>query len=463
MTVAVAAQTRRAPGRVPLLWGLSAYIWLLPLHILLIAFLFGALGWPTPIVRAIAAWKEALIAVLAVLAVARFASGAGPRIAIRWLDLAVAGLVGLGLAYLVGAAVWFDAGLPVRAQLYGFRDAAFVSLLYFVGRATPGAAESPRYLRALFLIGVLTSVVAIVERLLVGPELLVLLGAARYVQEFLGATAHTTGNVYGLPDNYWTLIGDRLVRRVGSTYLSAQGFAIPFLIIMPAATLWVTAAARRGARLAVAGYGLLWLALLLTVTRMTIVACLVQAGVILAARKRWGPLVGGGIAVVVGFLALVVAIPGLPVFVWDTLTWQTGSSLSHLEDWREGLENLVRYPLGVGLGAADQTAVRFGVTPFASDNQYLRFAVELGVAGLALSIAILAGAAAAGVRAWRGTGPVAVRDSGLLVAVTALGVAINASTASVFNSQLLAYVFFWLAGSVASAAPTGRAAEPSGP
>ena len=51
----------------------------------------------------------------------------------------------------------------------------------------------------------------ILERMLVTPGLLVLLGVSRYVQDFLGAPAITAGNTYGLPDNYWTEIGDQLV------------------------------------------------------------------------------------------------------------------------------------------------------------------------------------------------------------------------------------------------------------
>ena len=451
MTPTVRAIPFRVPRRVPIVWGLSAYIWLLPLHILIIAVLFGALGWSTALVRVIAAWKEALIAVLVALAIIRLATGAGPTIAIRWLDLVIAGLIALALGYLVAAGVWFDEGLPILAQLYGFRDAAFVMLLYFVGRATPEAATSPRFLRGLFAVGVITSIIAIVERLLVTPELLIVLGAARYVQEFIGAAVTTRGNLYGLPDNYWTQLGSHLVVRAGSTYLSGQGFAIPFLLIMPAATLFITAPERARPRLAWPGYAVVWIGLLLTLTRMTIAACLVQTIIILGMRRRWSTLVWIGVIAALGTFILVAAVPGLAAFAWDTLTWQTGSSLSHLQDWRVGLENFQYHPLGVGLGATELTAWRFGITPLAGDNQYLRYALELGIVGLALHLLILAGAVTTGVEAWRNTRSGTVQDSGLLVAITAVGVAINGWTAAVFNATLLTYVFFWLLGSVTSA------------
>ena len=451
MTTAVRALPFRIPGRVPLVWGLSAYIWLLPIHILVIAVLFGALGWPTALVRTIAAWKEALIALLVALAIVRFAMGTGPTIAVRWLDLAVAGLIAVAFGYLVAANLWFDEGLPALAQLYGFRDAAFVTLLYFVGRATPEAATTSRFLRALFAVGIVTSVIAIVERIFATPELLIVLGTARYVQEFIGAVATTRGNLYGLPDNYWTQLGSHLVLRAGSTYLSGQGFAIPFLLIIPAATLIVTASDRSRPLLAWLGYGIVWVGLLLTITRMTILACLLQALIIIAMRRRWSTLVATGVGGAVATLLLMVAVPGLASFVVDTLTWQTGSSGSHLHDWREGLENFGQHPLGVGLGATEVTAWRFGLTPLAGDNQYLRYALELGIVGVTLHLIMLLGAVTTGLRAWWRGRSDSVRDTGLLVAATAVGIAINGWTAAVFNAMLLSYVFFWLLGSVATA------------
>ena len=53
-TVPVAAPAGRG-----LTWGLWAFIWLLPFHIVAIAALFGIVGLPLLVVRGIAAWKEA--------------------------------------------------------------------------------------------------------------------------------------------------------------------------------------------------------------------------------------------------------------------------------------------------------------------------------------------------------------------------------------------------------------------
>lgn len=439
--------------------GLFVFIWLLPLHILVMAFLFGALRWPGPVVRVVAAWKELLIALLFGLTLVQAVRGGRSPSAVRWLDLAVAALVMLAFCYLLGADVWFDTGLPAGAQLYGLRDTAFVSLLYFVGRATPGVTQDARVLRALFIVGVVTSAIAVLERIFVSPADLVVLGASRYVQDFLGASALTTGNVYGLPDNYWTQIGSHVLRRVGSTYLSAQGFAIPFLIVLPAATLWLFSAGRRRI-LAWAGYALLWAALLLTITRATILACAVQTLIIAGLKRRWGVAVTLVAAAACGFALALVLFPGFADFIWQTITWQTGSSRSHLQDWSRAFDNMIRYPLGAGLGTTDQNAVRFGLKPLAADNEYFQFALQLGLGGLLLHVAILAGILAAGWRAWRTAPREEGRSYGLLVAMTAVGIAINAMTATVSSSMMLAYVFLWLAGAVVTGLERGPAVAP---
>jgi len=228
-----------------------------------------------------------------------------------------------GFAFAASTA-WFGVSLPISARLYGLRDAVYFSLLYFVGRATPDVVRDERVLKALFFVGLITSGVAVLERLFVTPAMLVLLGTAEYFQDFLGVALFTAGNPYGLPINYSVMIGDHLVQRAGSTYLSSQGFAIPFLIIVPAATAWLLAK-RRGAA-AWLGYAVLWLGLFLSITRMTIVTCLLQALVVAATRRRWGLIVGVGATCLVAFGGAMLVVPELATYVGETLMRVAGGS-----------------------------------------------------------------------------------------------------------------------------------------
>lgn len=448
MTDVSVAPLRATPSRSRLAPGLLLFVWLLPFHIVVMAWLFGGLGLPGPLVRVTAAWKETLIAALVVVMLFRVVLGRGDRSPVQGLDIAVFGLGLVALLYLLGAGSWFGLELPVGARLYGLRDAVYFSLLYFVGRATPEVIRDQRVLKALFIVGVVTSGLAVLERLFVTPQMLVVLGTAEYFQDFLGATLFTADSPYGLPINYWVMIGGHLVRRAGSTYLSSQGFAIPFLVIVPAATVWLLAA-RRGAA-AWLSYVVLWVGLLLSITRMTIVACLLQALAIAALRRRWGLIAGVGSVCLLAFGGALILVPELATYVEETLTWQSASSLTHFDDWIEGIGNAIRYPIGAGLGVADQTAVRFGLHPLAGDNQYLKYAVELGILGLGLHLATMLGAVLTGVRGVR-DGKGVQAEYSMVVAATALGILLNAVTAVVFNSMMLTYVFFWLLGSVATA------------
>lgn len=436
---------------------LPVFSWGLPFHSLLIAMLFGGLGMHAETVRQIAAWKEMAVIGLVGLVIVRAMLGKGPRVAISWIDIAVGSLLFIAVAFLIAGHAWLRIELPSGAELYGLRDIAFFLLLYFVGRASPEIADDPDTLRRLYIIAVLVSAIAIVEWFFVTPEYLVVLGVAAYFQDFLNVAAFTAGNDFGLPMNYWTRIGSVEVQRAGSIYLSSQGFAVPFLILLPAATAWVFGAVKRRTLSIKLEYAIIWLGLLLSITRTTIVVCALQLllVVLMLRRPQWA--VGGLVAGVVAVLLAFLVVPGLPGFVWDTLTWQTGSSASHLKDWNKGVTALLERPWGSGLGTTDQSAVRFDVNPLTADNGYLKYAVELGVEGLLAHLAIYFGIGLASLKVARYGSTHNRRLLGIVVLFTTVGVMINAATGVVFNSLVLAYLYFWFAGAVVTISQKERA------
>jgi hypothetical protein len=439
------------------------FSWGLPFHSLIVAALFGGLGLSAVMVRGLAAWKEIAVAGLVALAILRSASGKGPRTAVSWIDIAVASLLGIAIAFLIGAKALLRIELPPGAELYGIRDIAFFLLLYFVGRASPEIVDDPQTLRRLYIVTVLASAIAIVEWFLVTPDMLVLLGVASYFQDFLNVAAFTAGNEYGLPMNYWTRIGNIEMQRAGSIYLSSQGFAVPFIILLPVATAWVFGAAKRITLSMKIEYAIIWIGLLLSITRMTILVCAIQLVlVILMLRKPEWAVAG----LIIGVLAVVLsmlAVPGLPGFIWDTLTWQTGSSASHVKDWGKGFTAFFEHPFGSGLGTTDQSAVRFGIEPLTADNGYFKYAVELGIQGLIALLAILGGILATSFKVARFASTQLRRMMGIVVLFTTVGIMLNATTGVVFNALVLSYFYFWFAGAVVTIAQQefapARAAE----
>jgi hypothetical protein len=429
---------------------LPVFSWGLPFHSLMIAMLFGGLGIALATVRPLAAWKEAFVLGLIVLVILRAVAGRGPRVGVHWIDLAVLSLIVIAAVFATLGRGFFQIELPPGAEAYGIRDIAFFLLLYFVGRASPEIADDPNTLRRLYIVALLTSAIAVVEWLLVTPDMLVLLGVASYFQDFLNVSAFTGGNDYGLPTNYWTRIGSVDVRRAGSIYLSSQSFAIPFLILLPVATAYVFGAARRVTTSMKIEYAIIWFGLLLSITRMTIFVCMIQLVlmVIMLRKPEWA--VAGFI--VAGFVLVIslFTVPGLGGFVWDTITGQTGSNASHAKDIAKGVTAFIEHPFGSGLGTTDQTAIRVGFNPLAADNGYLKYAVELGVEGLLAHLLIFAGILVTSFKVARSAFTLNRRLLANVVLFATIGIMINAMTGVVFNSPVLVYLYFWFAGSVVS-------------
>ncbi len=444
------AREARLPGVA--ITGLLLFLWLLPFHSLAIAWLFGVVGVAEGTVRTIAAWKEIAIAALIAWVAVRALLGRGQGVAITGPDVALAALFGIALLAVVTANPLLRVDMPAGALLYGFRDSVFFMALYFVGRATPEIAESDKVLRHAFLIALVVSVIGIIERIFVSPEMLVLFGVASYMNDFLGMSAYTVGNEWGLPHNYWSTLGGVEVRRAGSVFLHSQGFALPFLLLMPAATIW--ALNRRGSHAVLVrmAYALIWLGLLLTLTRVTILICMLQVALYFAMFRKPEWAVGSAVAGA-ALLALAVAlVPGLLVFIWETLSWQTGSSESHLRDWGAGVIAFLEQPWGHGLGTTDAVAVRFLREPLTADNMYLSYGVQLGVAGLLAFLAVMAGILSKALKVFRTAATDVQRRFGAVVSLAALGILLNGITSIVFSSLMLAYLFFFFSGAVVTVA-----------
>jgi len=431
---------------------LILFLWLLPFHSLIIALLFGYFGVSAETARMIAAWKEVAIVMLLLWVVVRTLSGRGRNSPVIAPDFAVTGLIGLAIISVIVADPLFHARIPVGAELYGLRDGFFFMLLYYVGRSMPELAESETVMKQAYFVALVISVIGILERIFVTPDMLVLLGVASYVNDFLGLAAYTGNNVYGLPANYWTDMGGVAVRRSGSVFLHSQGFALPFLFLMPAASAWVLNQKRGHPILLRLGYALIWAGLLTSITRMTTIICVVQVVLFYLMMRRPEWALGSIVTALVAIAVTVLVVPGLMHFVWETLSWQTGSSTTHLRDWGEGALAFFEQPWGHGVGTTDAAPLRFLRLPLTADNMYLSYGVQLGVTGLLAFVGMLGSIL---VISWRSAWIAATetqRRFFAVVALTSLGIFLNGVTSVVFSSNLLAYVFFLCAGAAMTAA-----------
>lgn len=444
---------RQSDSRVAVLVALpiALFLWVLPFHAVTIAFFFGALHTGMQATAIMASWKEAVAVVLLIIVVTRSVLTRGPGVAVAAPDVAITGLIALAILFAIVENPIFAAAIPPKVELFGFRSSVFFMVLYYVGRGVPEIAERSTYVKHLFRIAVVVAAIGVVERIFVSPQMLVALGAASYMNDFLGLTVSTAGNDWGLPSNYWSMLGRIPVRRAGSVFLGGQAFALPFLLLMPAATAWVFGSSNRPRIWRIIGYVVIWAGLLVTITRTTIIVCALQVLLYFLIARRPTRVVGAMLWSLAVFLAALVLVPGLASFVLETATFQTASSYSHVFDWRRGFTAFFDQPWGHGLGSSDQVAARFGRTPITADNMFLGYAVDLGTLGLLAYLAVVFTIGFLSWRLFKSARTSEMRMVAATVFLTNVGIAINGASSSPFNSVFLAYNFFLLAGAAVSA------------
>jgi O-antigen ligase len=145
-------------------------------------------------------------------------------------------------------------------------------------------------------------------------------------------------------------------------------------------------------------------------------------------------------------------VPGLGTFALETVTWQTGSSQSHVKDWVNGVTAFLQQPWGYGLGTADQSAVRGGLIPITADNLYLTYAVQLGVPGLAALLGTLGCFIGSGHRLATFGASESERMLGTTVVLATAGIAVYGMTSVMFGDPLVADMLFWFGGAAVTLA-----------
>jgi O-antigen ligase len=227
-------------------------------------------------------------------------------------------------------------------------------------------------------------------------------------------------------------------------------------------TAWVFSRPRRSKR-QIIGYSIVCFALLLTLTRMTIIVAMLQLLLFILLRRRPEWAVAGLALATMLFIAAMALLPGFPMFVMYTLSGQESSTAGHLTDWSNGVLAFFQQPWGFGLGTSDLVAARSGLAHITGDNLYLTYAVEMGLAGVVLLVLSLGSIMGHALNLLRNGDTEAKRRMGTALWLAAIGLAINGMTAVVFNSITLGWLFFWLAGAVVTQSQRAAVAEPAIP
>lgn len=445
----------RRPDRALLL--LVAYV---PLQQVLLALLLSA-GAPVAMVKALGLVKEAVVAALVVAAVQH-----RDRRRLDLLDVLGLAYLGLVTAYLLAplAVPGVFVNLPFSVRGLAWRADALFVVAFLAARRVP---LPPRFLRTAGVVvtgvGLIAAACALVEFL--APDLW---------STFLIKVAHIrlyralVFNDVRPPTDELThiLVAGRDVVRVGSVALSP--LVLGFLLLLPLAFCLERVQGSRGRAVHLAAAGLVGMALIATLTRSALLGALLLTAVTLrlgVTRLRPGR-VQLGVALALAAV-LVSPLAGSSAVVERATSTFSGdeSAQGHRTSSLAAVGDIVRRPLGRGLGTAPGIGDRFDVSGrLTSENAYLQVGAELGVATMVVFVLLLLALLRA---LWRQAKRDPAGDTGASVLLAAgSGLALGGMFLHVWLDLATALTFWSLAGAALAgartAAPPSGAAQPVG-
>jgi hypothetical protein len=381
----------------------ALYAWLVGLaaHNAVMAALYGA-GVRGGALTALQAWKEILLAV----ALARVCLDAlrARRLpfTVRTVDVLAIVFAAIVCLYAVLPQPWLDGSADRSAIGLALKHDLIPVGAYFLGRSLLLRKEQLIPL-AWTLIGVagVIALVGLLDVFLVPISWWRNSAVVDYFHKQLGYDYKGTG---GLPENFIYNTGSdvHFLRRLVSLFLGPLASAYCFV-----AALLFAAALRQRLRLLVPLCVLIFVALLFTFSRSSLLALAAGFVVLAYVLRRWWP-VAAAVATLAVSVAWVHVFPHVaPEGKWTKqdlvlqhniakehpgATGNAGSinepSIhSHWISLREGVRTVIHHPQGYGLGNAGQTASRTGTPIRAGESNYTEIGAETGVLGALLWIA----------------------------------------------------------------------------
>ncbi|MEH3157235.1 MAG: O-antigen ligase family protein [Gordonia paraffinivorans] len=397
-----------------------------PLHYILI-FALGT-GFPS-------GWKEGLLGVTALCAIARTRLSAVPAFTQPW-----------AYVFVVFAAIGTVSALvtlPFSVALSPIKITFFYGLVFplIVWLRPLDARDRDRLVSILMVMGLLTGLYGIYQQFL-GPAGLAAQGFAYNTDIRTAGSLLRSFSTFGQPFPF--ALYEMIVLLVCGCVAAADPRRLrnaAFLVLTPVYLIAMSTAVVRAAFLGLI-VGLVWIGLF---------------------RYR-RVLVALGVAAIVGLVgAVVFSGPVLSTFLSSNSLGERGTG------WTESITSVLGHPLGIGLGttgsAAEVVAKATGASsvPYQPDNYFMKVMIELGPLGLWAFVGVLVVAAMYTVRAARAASDDV--DRNLCIGVSAM--VVGASAAAVVSTYFEIFpddAHFWLLLAAAGStvvAPRVRAATPA--
>jgi len=437
------------------------------------------LGTFAVLIRAVQVWKEAILALLVVVAGLRLyrAYRAGNLGRPTVLDWVAAAFLLVMLVYLVLPAGVLHGHAGLTQRFAAFRIVALFPVLYALGRTfkKPGEGDVTAVVWLVVGAAAVVGAFGLVDLWFVPTRTWLDWG----VNQFSAFLGFTYSGPRGLPENFFQTAGPELyLRRMVSTYLSPLGIAYTGLLAFPIGVVLLDSSSKRSRAqtLAILAMAFLLAGILFSVTRLALFALIGEVVLLaLIIRRPWlyvsAPLL---IAVVLAFTIIypqvgpAVDINLNPISLRNAAFISAGdpSLLEHLKTVAADMKVAIRHPLGEGLGSSGTSANRFGSASTASpdyapgESAILTVFVDTGVLGGALYMAFyllgLYWSALGLLGARRGT---LERALPLAAVVGGLALIPVTLTNDVWGDLSVTFLFWWAVGYAASLAANRQRAS----
>ena len=366
-------------GYVNRTWPVFLLILLLPfqnLLVMLASYLFDISG---AAITALKIWKEILVIVYLsyIASKAKF-----NRLNLTYVDYALLAYCMWATLYLIGFNSVLHSQIKIFYQVESYRATVAFAGLYFLGRFIEHDGESlKKFMAALIAAGFAANVFGLVERFFFSSGLWAELG-----RNFWMSQGNDVAFLNGLPVNFYTYLSYFKVRRLISSYGDPLivGFANIFTLVL----LYQMITNRSGGGVNIfnkfkyAAFAVIGIATLLSLTRAAILGALL--GIFVSSMFYLGKK-GLTLAalITVSLCCLVFLSSAGQTLINATINLKDPSTIGHLAAYAVGIQNIIRHPMGMGLGYGGYVTQLTGQgARGAGESLFLTIAVEKGVIGL---------------------------------------------------------------------------------
>lgn len=157
-------------------------------------------------------------------------------------------------------------------------------------------------------------------------------------------------------------------------------------------------------------------------------------------------LVGFGIVVLAIIGVMFFADETLQIYVVDTLTFRQASSLGHLLEWIQALNEMLTNPMGIGLATSGNAAGVESDLQVGGESQILTYGVQMGFLGMLLYLSLLVAILIVCFKTFRRAETIDEKFIPFVAGLTKFGLLLPIVTTLAENFLFLSYVSWWMVG-----------------